>query len=116
MASFSVPEPEVTGRISAPSNFMRNTFGFWRPYRGAHENRAGQAKRAAAVATATPCCPAPVSAMMRVLPMRRASKFVPDNYLSCAIRCGSPHVQINLCTAKMLGQPLGEISGLGRPT
>ena len=29
------------------------------------------------VATATPCCPAPVSAMMRVLPIRRAIRICP---------------------------------------
>ena len=30
MASLSVPVPLVTGTISAPSNFIRNTFGAWR--------------------------------------------------------------------------------------
>jgi hypothetical protein len=34
-------------------------------------------KSAQTVAVATPCCPAPVSAMMRRLPMRRASKIWP---------------------------------------
>ena len=29
------------------------------------------------VAVATPCCPAPVSAMIRFFPMRRASKICP---------------------------------------
>ncbi len=33
--------------------------------------------RAAAVAVATPCCPAPVSAIIRRLPMRRASSAWP---------------------------------------
>jgi hypothetical protein len=33
--------------------------------------------RAATVAVATPCWPAPVSAMMRRLPMRRASRIWP---------------------------------------
>ena len=36
-------------------------------------------KRAQAVAVATPCWPAPVSAMMRVLPMRRASRIWPEH-------------------------------------
>jgi tryptophan synthase beta chain len=38
----------------------------------------GRPKRAATVAVATPCWPAPVSAMMRVLPMRRARRIWPS--------------------------------------
>ncbi|MDT4884194.1 hypothetical protein FQZ97_1203110 [compost metagenome] len=38
-------------------------------------------KRAATVAVATPCMPAPVSAMMRFLPMRRASRAWPMQLL-----------------------------------
>ena len=37
--------------------------------------------KADAVAAATPCCPAPVSAMIRVLPMRRASRIWPMQLL-----------------------------------
>src|SRR6266404_1976330 len=43
----------------------------------AHVNHALAPKRAATVAVATPCCPAPVSAMMRRLPIRCASKICP---------------------------------------
>ena len=41
----------------------------------------GSPNRAATVAVATPCCPAPVSAMIRVLPMRRASRIWPMQLL-----------------------------------
>jgi hypothetical protein len=37
----------------------------------------GRPSRAATVAAATPCMPAPVSAMMRFLPMRLASSAWP---------------------------------------
>ena len=53
---------------------MRSTFGACRatstaPMKISHS----MPKSAAAVAVATPCMPAPVSAIRRVLPMRRAS-------------------------------------------
>ena len=53
---------------------MRATFGAWRwvsssPMYTTH----GSPSRAHAVAVATPCWPAPVSAMMRRLPSRLAS-------------------------------------------
>jgi len=38
-------------------------------------------KSAAAVATATPCCPAPVSAMMRFFPILEASSTWPSALL-----------------------------------
>ena len=73
-ASFSVRLPDVTGRTSAPSNSMRKTLSSWRlvstsPMKTVHSSP----KRAAAVAEATPCWPAPVSAIMRDLPMRLVS-------------------------------------------
>ena len=57
---------------------MRSTFGFWRaistlPMYTTHSSPS----RAAAVAVATPCCPAPVSAITRRLPMRCASRACP---------------------------------------
>ena len=49
---------------------------------GAHEDLARQVWNLAhTVATATPCWPAPVSAMMRVLPMRLASRIWPRQLL-----------------------------------
>ena len=47
-----------------------------------------QSTRMYAVAVATPCCPAPVSAMMRCLPIRRASSACPSALLIlCAPVC-----------------------------
>ena len=47
----------------------------------AHEDLAGHLELAQTVAVATPCWPAPVSAMMRVLPMRLASRIWPRQLL-----------------------------------
>jgi len=71
VASFSVRVPEVTGTTVAPINRIRNTFSAWRrmsssPMYTTHSSP----KRAHTVAVATPCCPAPVSAMMRRFPIR----------------------------------------------
>ena len=78
MASFNVALPSLTAFTVAPSIFMRSTFGAWRstsiaPMYTVH----GMPKSAATVAVATPCIPAPVSAMRRFLPMRRASNAWP---------------------------------------
>ena len=78
MASFSVQEPELTGRTSAPSKRMRRTFGAWRamssvPMYTTHSSPSS----AHTVALATPCWPAPVSATTRVLPMRFTSSAWP---------------------------------------
>ena len=45
----------------------------------AHEDLHRQPSRAPAVAVATPCMPAPVSAISRVRPMRRASNACPEH-------------------------------------
>ena len=48
----------------------------------------GGLAHAQTVAVATPCCPAPVSAMMRFLPIRRASRACPRQLLIlCAPVC-----------------------------
>ena len=78
VASLSVRVPLTTGTTVAPSSFMRYTLSDWRrmsssPMYTTHS----RPKRAHTVAVATPCCPAPVSAMMRRLPMRRASSAWP---------------------------------------
>ena len=112
MASLSVRAPEVTALTLAPSSFMRNTLGFWRsmstaPMKISH----GRPKRAHTVATATPCWPAPVSAMMRVLPMRRASWIWPRQLL---ILCAAGVIElvaleVDLGAAQVLGEALGEV-------
>ena len=88
-ASFSVFVPAVTGTTSVPSSFMRATLGACRrmsssPMYTTH----GRPRRAHAVALATPCWPAPVSAMMRSLPRRLAINAWPRALLIlCAPVC-----------------------------
>ena len=82
IASLSVPLPPVTGTTSAPRSFMRNTLSAWRSTSTAPMNtRQSRPNSAAAVAVATPCWPAPVSAMTRCLPMRRVSSAWPSTLL-----------------------------------
>ncbi len=69
MASFNVREPLSIGKTVAPSSFMRMTFMDWRSTSSAPIKMAqSMLSRAAAVAVATPCCPAPVSAIRCVFP------------------------------------------------
>ena len=80
IASLSVAAPAFTGRTSAPSSFMRKTLGAWRSTSIAPmKTTQGRPNSAQAVAVATPCWPAPVSAMIRVLPMRLASRIWPSS-------------------------------------
>ena len=66
----------------APSSFMRNTFSSWRATSTAPMNTVhSRPISAAAVALATPCWPAPVSATMRFLPIRFASSAWPMTLL-----------------------------------
>ena len=73
--------------------------------------------RAAIVAVATPCCPAPVSAMTFVLPMRRARMPWPTTLL---ILCAPVWLQSSRLR-KILGPPACAVrrsqksSGEGRP-
>jgi hypothetical protein len=81
-ASLRVLLPEVAGTTSAPSSCMRNTLRAWRSMSTAPMyTRHSIPMSAAAVAEATPCWPAPVSATRRVLPMRRASNAWPNTLL-----------------------------------
>ena len=81
-ASLSVAVPEVTERTSAPSARIRRTFGPWRSMSSAPMYTThGRSSSAQAVAVATPCWPAPVSAMTRVLPSRRVSSAWPSALL-----------------------------------
>ena len=89
IAARSVLSPPVTGTTSAPSSFMRPTFGACRsmsiePMYTVH----GMPSRAHAAAVATPCWPAPVSATMRFAPRRLASSACPIALLIlCAPVC-----------------------------
>ena len=81
-ASFNVWLPDVTASTSEPSKRMRKTFNSWRatstaPMYTLHS----RPSNAAAVADATPCCPAPVSATMRFLPIRLARRVCPRTLL-----------------------------------
>ena len=81
-ASLSVAVPDVTERTSAPSARIRSTFGAWRWMSSSPMNTThGSSSRAHAVAVATPCCPAPVSAITRDLPRRRVSSAWPSALL-----------------------------------
>lgn len=82
MASLRVREPVCTAITVAPSSCMRATLRAWRsvsssPIYTTHSIP----KRAAAVAVATPCWPAPVSAIRRVLPIFFASSACPITLL-----------------------------------
>ena len=81
-ASLRVPVPVSTPRTSAPMSLMRYTLRAWRsmsstPMYTTHSRPI----RAAAVAVATPCWPAPVSAMRRVLPIFLARRAWPRTLL-----------------------------------
>ncbi len=79
----------MTGTTSAPRSFIRDTLGACRrvsssPMYTTH----GSPSRAHAVAVATPCMPAPVSAMIRSFPRRFASNAWPRALLIlCAPVC-----------------------------
>ncbi len=75
----------------------------------------GSPKRAATVAVATPCWPAPVSAMMRVLPMLPREQHLADAVVDL-VRPGVVEVfalEIDFRAAEMTRQPLGEIERTG---
>ena len=78
VASLRVLLPLLAGMTVAPNIFIRATLGAWRlistsPIKTMHSKFI----KAQTVAVATPCCPAPVSAMMRFLPKCLASKICP---------------------------------------
>ena len=82
-ASFSVRLPDVTVLTSAPSSSIRKTLSSWRfvstsPMKTLHSSP----NSAAAVAAATPCWPAPVSAIIRVLPIRLVRSACPTTLFS----------------------------------
>ncbi len=72
-------------------------------------------KRAATVAVATPCWPAPVSAITRVLPMRARQQRLADGVVDL-VRAGVVQVfalEINLRAAGLSRQTLGVIQRAG---
>mmetsp|Transcript_16968 Transcript_16968/g.44883 ORF Transcript_16968/g.44883 Transcript_16968/m.44883 type:complete len:236 (+) Transcript_16968:744-1451(+) len=99
MASFSVFEPLRAGLTVAPRIFMRKTFRAWRSMSTAPMyTMHSRPSRAQAVAVATPCCPAPVSQMMRCLPRRLASRAWPRELLIlCAPVCANSSRLNQIC-------------------
>ena len=82
MASLSVPAPAVTGRTRRRASSCARRVGMLTGDVGrAHEDGGGEPEAAATVAVATPCWPAPVSAMMRVLPIFLAKRIWPRQLL-----------------------------------
>ena len=79
-ASFNVALPDRTGTTSAPSSRMRHTFSACRSTSTEPMYTVqSRPNNAAAVAVATPCCPAPVSAITRCLPMRRGEQRLSEH-------------------------------------
>ena len=109
--------PDVTGTTSAPSSFMRNTLSAWRSTSTAPMNTMqSRPNSAAAVAVATPCWPAPVSAMTRCLPMRRVSSAWPSTLL---ILCEPVWVRSSRLsstrTPRRSERRWHSVTGVGRP-
>ena len=116
-ASLRVRLPEVTVRTSAPSNSMRNTLSSWRlvstsPMKTVHS----RPNSAAAVADATPCCPAPVSAIMRVLPMRRVRRAWPTTLLILCEPVWARSSRLSSTRTPSRSESRGHwVTGVGRP-
>ena len=103
--------PTRPGTTSAPSSFMRNTLSAWRSTSTAPMNTMQSSPNsAAAVAVATPCWPAPVSAITRCLPMRRVSSAWPSTLL---ILCEPVWVRSSRLSSTRTPEPLREPVALG---
>ncbi len=119
MASLSVRLPLVTGTTSAPNSRMRKTFSSWRamstsPMYTTHCSPSS----AQAVAVATPCWPAPVSAMMRCLPIRFAISACPMALLIlwAPVWLRSSRLRKSLNPPHSCANFFASVSGVGRPT
>src|SRR6202049_2445710 len=117
IASFKVHDPDDTPRTSAPSSGIRNTCNSCRrmssvPMYTTHSIP----KRAHTVAVATPCWPAPVSAMIRLLPILLASSAWPRALFSLC-----DPVWLRSSRLRYTDRParsdslLARYSGVGRP-
>ena len=90
---------------------MRSTLGCWRaistvPMYTTHSSPS----RAAAVAVATPCCPAPVSAIMRRLPICLRQQGLPQGVVDL-VRAGMGQVfalEVDARPAQVRGQAAGK--------
>ena len=118
IAARSVRSPLVTGTTVAPSSRMRPTLGAWRSMSIAPMYTVqGSPSRAQAAALATPCCPAPVSATMRLAPRRRASSACPMALLIlCAPVCARSSRLSHTFAPQRAERRAAKVSAVGRPT
>ena len=116
-ASFSVRLPLCTGWTVAPSSSMRKTLSAWRSVSTSPMNTThSMPKSAAAVAVATPCWPAPVSAMRRRFPIRRASRAWPMTLLSlCDPVCARSSRLSSTRRPRRSDSRAHSVTGVGRP-
>src|SRR4051812_42060480 len=97
---------------------MRNTLRAWRSTSTAPmKTMQSRPKSAHAVAVATPCCPAPVSAMTRVLPMRRVSSACPSTLLILCepVWVRSSRLSRTRAPPAAARRPVVSVTGVGRP-
>jgi hypothetical protein len=117
IASLSVAVPVETERISAPSSRMRTTLRCWRRVSSSPMNTTHSCPSSAAtVAVATPCWPAPVSAITLGLPMRLVSNCWPRALLSlCAPVWRRSSRFSQSWTPSSADRRLANVTGVGRP-
>src|SRR6185503_1871066 len=99
--------------------FMRATLGAWRSTSVAPMNTTqGMSNSAQAVAVATPCWPAPVSAITRVLPIRFVSSAWPSALLSLCEPVWARSSRLSRIRAPpaCAVSRAASVSGVGRPT
>ena len=96
---------------------MRNTLRAWRSTSTSPMyTRHSRPKRAQAVAAATPCWPAPVSAITRGLPMRRASRAWPMTLLILCDPVWARSSRLSSTrTPRRAERRLHSVTGVGRP-
>ena len=118
MASLSVWLPDRTACTLEPSSPMRNTLRLWRIVsRYPMYTSDGSPRYAHAIAVATPCWPAPVSAITRTFPMRRASSACPSVlFILWAPPCSRSSRFRYICAPPTLSDRLAAwYSGVGLP-
>jgi len=104
MASFNVRVPLFTGaHFGAEQGACAAHLAAGEPYRRYHVDDAFQSEQSRSCGCGYPCWPAPVSAMMRRLPMCSASKACPRALLILSRRSGQIFtLQIDMCTPEDL--------------
>ncbi len=99
----------IIGSVVGPAPYPRMVRDF--------QSVIGREARAQTVAVATPCCPAPVSAMMRRLPMRRASSACPTVLLILCAPVWFRSSRLSHTVAPTCSEKRGaSVNADGRPT